>query len=397
MKIGVCFFDDPKMVLSGWASIDGNESRRISGLSDLDTDVMWVLNVEYFDFKKLNLSHMPNVYDSQYFRVHLKNLAADAGLSHNPRLSAEFLSRSFKRISDIAIKEFKLKIFGRSYRLQGLLQDVFMPDFARRSPIHGRSAQINEAIAESTQFNQALVGVVVPKGSEIIPVSFPKVSYAQWLLSRPLPTGSDWSEIKLRQGEFTAGPITNSSSAGNNKPLSKIIELGKTNAIFLKVSVNSMVSDYSYYKTFGAGSNLQRQWATLPEIIDMLRYSKVTIYGGFRCSLGVSEDLLKIATKIGAGREHSFSAGILLENVWTSLSTPLFGGATRRSTALGAYIRAYDRLATGRSADNFVSSGVNIGSYGSGRVMVYSRGSTGPIISRVASQSYMIPPVAGGS
>lgn len=68
-------------------------------------------------------------------------------------------------------------------------------------------------------------------------------------------------------------------------------------------------------------------------------------------------------------KEYSYSRGIFLENLWVALANPI--NPSGMHTAVGAYMRAYDRVACQRAAETFAEHEFRIGSFGSGRVMIY--------------------------
>ena len=84
IKIGVVWFDDIEMATEGWASQNGEDSYRIDGVGQLSSNTFWITNLSFKNFRRLNLNQFKNIFDEQYFRTSLRQLAAELGLSNAP-------------------------------------------------------------------------------------------------------------------------------------------------------------------------------------------------------------------------------------------------------------------------------------------------------------------------
>ncbi|MND11579.1 hypothetical protein D3C87_351490 [compost metagenome] len=395
MTIGVCLFDDLSQAKGGWSSVNGSQATRISSMSELRSDIFWVTNLDYVSHRKLNLNKTPNIFDAQYFRSSLKLIASENGLLTNPTGLVEFASAVFSRIVDIGNKEMGISLDEPSYRYFTTVASAITPAFMRKRPECDNQLDLMNGIKQSTQANQAMSGQKVAKGSSIKDFSFPRGAYARWLLSLPYPGASPWEEIKKAGSETILGVEDGVQIRGTISVLEKLKEWGKDHAVLLRVAVLGMDPFFKPFASFGVGVKYPRRWATLPEILNMSRYCKISLSGGYRTRLAKLDLLGDIDLE---SNEYSYSRGLFLENLWVSLANPMHSNEVY--TAVGAYMRAYDRIACQRVAETFAEHQFRIGSFGSGRVMVYVSKPEEQIAGELALSAGMNPPfemIRGGN
>lgn len=386
--VGVCHFDDPESASSGWASINGDKSFRVGSYNELQSNVLWVTNITYQAVRKLRLYTIPHIKGDQYFRTAYKFLANEKGLSDNATESAQQISMVFHRLSTYAIEKLGISFDNPGYRFSGLVADALMPRYMKAVLQGPNSIEIKEAIKHSTQVNQAM-SCKTPLASTATSFIFPRGSYSNWLLSLDYPGDKPWEEVKDKDIASTLGFEDEIMVKGTKGILDKLLTMGKTHAVLLKVHVISMSKNYSDFQSFGAGSKTPRRWATLPEILYLSRFSKLKIEGGFKTPLRK----LPLSDVIDLEKnEISFSKGLLLENICVGLATPLYGKADK-STAVGAYIRAYDRIACGRIAEAFNNQSFTIGSFGVGKITVFLRPNELKEAAKIGIENGVIPPM----
>lgn len=129
-------------------------------------------------------------------------------------------------------------------------------------------------------------------------------------------------------------------------------------------------------------------WATYPEVLELMRYSELMVYESASVGAGVLQDVPCIDNPLYS---NCMSAGLFLENYYCALMAPI----DKRNTALGAYMRAYDRMACGRAAEAFHNAGFVVGSYSSGRIIVLIREGERERAEKLALKIGMIPPFPG--
>jgi hypothetical protein len=388
-KVGVCIFDDPTQCAYGWASIAGEVSRRINGYGELRTDVLWVLNLNWKTMNTMGLNRSNHLYDEQFFRISLRQIGFELGMNEDPEKFATSVSEVLNRVAVLGLETLGVNIDNPGYRYTSLVADKHLPDFCRKKPMGPMSASIMDATRQATQENQAHLGRQAPHGSSIQGFSFPRGSYGRWMLSQPIPSCERWKEFSLGGSETLIGVDEGHEIRGTKAVLERLMKQGESNALFLSVNVQSVDRFYRPFSTFGAGSNYPRAWATLPEVLSLSRYAKLSVSGGFMTPLRANPIADKIQMDIN---EMSYSRGLLLENLWIAIANPV--STTKRQTPLGAYMRSYDRSVCQKVAEIFESYSYPVGSFGVGRVMVYLRAGEIPSATELALENGIIPSIS---
>jgi len=385
IKIGVCWFDDPKLAESGWSSEGGAAAVRVSGINELRTDTVWVSNIDYRTYRNLNLNNLPYFRDAQFMRIGVDILAKELGLADNVPSLVEKIAEIFTRTSRLGFQRFGVKPQDESYRYQKLLAPHSLPEFAKSRPAGRFIDEVEQAFGEATQANQAMTGGQRPRGSQAYSFVFPRTSYAKWLLSQAVPGSNEWRKMKI-ETEF--GVVNGEPVKGTKAVTAKLLKISEKHACLFRVNVIQMDSVYRDFATFGAGSRTPRNWATLPEVLAMSRYARIRITDGFMTDIGIIPE--ELGTNV-INDEFSFSRGLLTENQWVSIATPVDG---KIPTAISAYLRAYDRIACNKAAAKFHTNRLTVGSYGTGRVTVYVKKGEEEFASKVALNAGMLPPLS---
>jgi hypothetical protein len=388
-RVGVCCFDDPAVPGYGWASIAGADAYRINGYGELRSDVLWVLNLKITSMSKLGLNRTNHLYDEQFFRISLRQLSQELGLISEPEIFVAAASEIFDRVARLGFDLLGVNIDNPGYRYMTLIADKHMPDFNRKKPTGPWQASIMDAVRQSTQENQAMVGRYAPAGSAAQSFVFPRGAYGRWMLSQPIPSCEAWKEFKISGNETVIGNDEGAEIRGTKHVLEKLEAHGENNALFLKTNVISVNRFNRPFNTFAAGANYPRLWATLPEIVALSKYAKISISDGYMTPLRANPIAEKINLDID---ETSYARSLLIENLWVSISNPV--STTKRQTPVGAYLRAYDRVVCAKAAEVFEDYQYAVGSFGVGRVMVYLRAGEINHASDLAIQSGLLPSVA---
>ena len=364
VSMGVCWFDDPKNPEAGWASEAGQTAFRVNGYHELSQECIWVSNVDSKTFREFNLHNIPNLRESSYMRVRLDRLARELGINGSNNEAVEILSSILDRAIRFGYERFAISPEDKGYRYSAILASQHMPGSLRQRP-RSHTDAIEEALRQSTQHFQSRTGKA-PYGASTHTFIFPRMAYSNWLLTRRYPMTSNWKPIKFNNGGFEIGQREGSPIKGTAARLKKLEEINAKEAMVLKVKVLGMDGFYVPFASFGAGyGSSQRHWATLPEIIEMARYSHLKVEGGFKTDLSKMEGHL---LDDNPQTNFSFSKGIFYENVYSFLGNFVDG---RQPTGLAAYLRAYDRIACLKIAEAFSRQGINVGSFGTGMITLF--------------------------
>jgi len=387
MKIGVVCFEDIESVGRAWASVSGEDAKRVNGIGELSSSIFWVTNLPYNFFRKYNLNKKPNMFDHQFFRTSLRLIAGETGLEDDIKKLSEFSSLTFQRVLDQCKSLYDIDLKYSPYRMNTLLSDFVISRNVRQIPMGSTSNTLMEAFMEATQQNQGMIGEV-PKSSKARTFSFPKAAYAKYLMSLPYPVSTQWDALKEEDIKAVIGTREGNVISGTLSAIKKINKLCKNKAGLFKVSVLYTEKFFRPFATFGQGSSYTRSWVALPELLDILQYSVVEIHAGFVSELG--ELPLHKGLNLDTD-EYSYSKGLLLENIWTAYALPLNRG--KFYTPVGAYMRAYDRVMCNKAAFEFARNNLTVGSFGTGRVVVYCKKSDETISSEIALENGLLPPL----
>lgn len=386
MDVGVILFDDPEYAEEGWASIAGGEATRINGSGELDSKVLWVSNLTFPNWRRLNFSNSANVTHAQFFKTAPAQIKKELGIESDDRL-AELSSEIYTRCHELGAHHGIVLTPG-GYRYQQAVADKLMPSKLKALPDAKFRSELKYAFQASTQENQAMSSRSIPKGSTVASFYFPRVSYARWLLSQPLPENTHFTKIRAQKTPTVIGQREGDVHKGSRAAINRLVELSEEKAIFLKVNVTYVNKNMREYAQFGQGANHFRDWVTLPELLSLSTYCTIELHGGYMTDLG--SELFKPSV-LSTAHSASYSDGLFLENFWLAMASPRNQGDFK---AAGAYLRALDRSACFAAA-KFMheQGGFVIGSFGAGRVQVFLRENEHASAINIANDCGLIPPL----
>ncbi len=386
---GVCLFDDSKYAGDGWACRPGGSPIQINGVHDLGNDINWVTNLDYKTFMSNGLGKLRHICQSQFFRETITALLSDYGFgpSDNKR-AAPFIA---EHLNNTAIFGNTLlgidPIRNRSnYRYSQMIQKQFENQLPiLKQSARGISPELSDYICESsTQINQAMIGKI--SGTVPIHCHYPRLLYFRWLLSQPVPVSMDWKKISLstdrvvgyRDGSIVNRGFLEGLYAGS---------ISQKEARFFRISVLKTQSDYATYGGFGCGKSETREWVTMPELLNMCRYSLVSIKEIYSLPLGYLKDYVDFLPAFDNIPDISISAGLFMQNVAAAFMLQI----DKKETPLTAYLRAYDRIGCFLGAEQLYALGVMPASFSMGRIVtVVGDDQIGEVKARMASIG-MIP------
>lgn len=388
-QVGICWFDDPSDAGDAWISINGSASEKISGIEKLSSNILWVTNLHWGAYKKLEMLKSTHIFHTQFFRTSLQLLLEDVGNPDNIPSFIENASIILTRVVLMGEELLNLKLNTNPYRYTTLISDKYLPRKCRLKPMGDSQPKLMDVFKQATQENQAKFGES-PKGSTCKKFYYPRVEYANWILSQDYPVSNSWEKIDKKYTNKMFGVEDNALIGATKTNREKLLRLGQKKAAILKISVLSQEAGHTRFSGFSQGVNrYNRGWATLPEVLEISRYSKVLVEDGYTSELGK----ISIPSELDIGAsQFSISKGIFLENYWIGLASALDSG--RYCTALGAYIRAYDRIACGRAAEQFHQNSFVVGSYSIGRLAVYLRPSQHESAVELAKELGLAPPLS---
>lgn len=381
---GFVFFDDHQDPGSGWcatapvAGKPAQPARRIMGPNELSTDTIWWTNITYEHFfKRLDAFRNPNLRHDKYLVVSWKDVLREWG--HDPDTSdASFVSEFCSKIFDKVMRMVwslksevnpKLRIeecfTGKTLRedMRSLLPEMEYPK--------GPAAAIMKSGHAWEEFT-ATVGVRSPKGSKMIVLRQPRISYAMKMLQTPFPRGP--FEFKGR-GDLKSDPLARVALVKNLREPAMV-----------EVTINSFDPEIAPIYGFGAAidkdKRVSRSWVAHNEFCYLhelnTKLDVRSIYQGREYWAMVPEMQEAVTSFLSSSyTELSWSAGIVAETLWRTVALnedkskagPLRDGEDRAQTSWpGAWIRAADKAEMFDVSMKLTRMGYAVSSFGLGWV-----------------------------
>lgn len=359
MGIGLVKFDDPDGVGAGWASFNGEPAMRIRSVGDLASSQAWIVDMKFHAFRDAQLWKIPHIKRLDYMRVKPPALAGELNLQCDWREMVEVLSGIYGKTAEILSSRYGLDVLESEKTAAAALQKRVGK---RKWPVSAEMAEgVSTAVIESTHESQNCIGKA-PVGSSSFGASFPRSAYASYLESLPLPAGPNWTMVK-RDSPVRIGYNKGKLEPGTDEWIKNIIAKTKGYAVFLETTVLGMPAMYAKTNTFGQGANTPRRWACLPEILHLAKFAHLEVGEGYATPFSINTKKEPIHS------DPTISGGIASEILWVAKTLPSYQDDYN---PVGAYLRAYDRIACSAAASKLNAAGYQIGSYGAGRVFFYA-------------------------
>ena len=384
---GVVLFNDvilkkgkerKRLPSEGWASFDGGPARRINSITEVESDVKWLTNLDFVDFYSNQLGKNHNLYYSAFLRTDLKSVADDIGAGVG-QLSADkavvSLSTVFKRIMDLAVDRLQVNLDVPNVNT---LHDFLA---ARTVNKYKLPDEINTALKHAyqpttqcvTRWNRDWKHAMLRK---------PRYQHAVEVLSTPVPSEFRWVYVNH-----------------DRLPTSNAKRIDWCVAHELPVLANVKVTprkggELNGIISYNSGAMVERAWLCQPELLWISLFCDVEVIGAFVCEAGF-EHQKEIDTfpSLGDFSHASYTLGLLCENLWVSLASP-------RTTLVGqkfyppraVWYRAVDRIEVFKSAAKLHRAGFQVIGYGYGSIWLnYPSGATKDLIDIAAEIGLDVP------
>lgn len=366
---GVCLFDSKTSPTEGWACRPNAAPERVTGIHDLSQDINWVTNLDYNTFRQHNLGHLKHICQSQFFRESLDSLMMDYGFREGRFAEASvFLAQHLNNTavfgnSLLGIDPLRVR---NNYRFaQSIAAQLHIP--LLKQGARGITQEVADYICSSaTQANQAMVGGITN------PISYhcyyPRLLYFRWLLNQLVPITPEWSGPKTLSNEKSRIIGYYNGSLKEERFLRVIADEAKKRqrAFFFRISVIKQQKDYAIFGTFGRGKAESREWVTLPELLNLARYSQIELKEYYSLPAGYLKDYIEFLPDLEKIPDISVSMGLFMQNLAAAVMAPV----NKKETALGAYLRAYDRVACFHAAEKLYRHEIIPASFSMGRIVV---------------------------
>lgn len=385
IKYGCVLFDDITQHATGWASVSGEDSFRISSTQNLATDTVWLTNITYDVAQFSGLASHARFRKEDYLRRRLGPLRKDLGLNDSFE-ACPTLSNVFERSVKLVQKLLHLK---NDEIPQGLLRNGIRDKFMGHDPVHEEPIYIalRDATSPWTSCERA-----DPPPEDFTQITFrvPPVEHSKCMLSTMAPTGS-WEkvDISLKSNEDIANWLTSLPGLA-----------------VINIAAKDFNPEFNQLYNFGsnpAGPRTNRQWVTSLELITLIDVAKIEIYGAY-VNTGISPDSgwLKIFETLPSNADLSYSLGLALENIWTGFCSGLIPPAHKRGPErtwindYAPFIRAMDRMICLQKAIGLQRKGFDVVGYGVGSILIFRHNhNSDEAIYEAAEELNLLPPTLG--
>jgi len=386
MRFGVVLFDDVSRKIAkgrersskeGWASIDGAPSRRITDISELESNAKWLTNLGYEDFFGNLLGRNPNLYPSYFLRTDLKAIADDVGANLENLAadkSAQALSTVFNRVMYLAMRVPGVQLESSSEKtladiLSGRVKNKYrLPD------------ELNEAMKHAYQTTTQCMQRF-PKDWKSVTLRVPRYQHAIDILETAVPSEYRW--VYLYHARMPADATARLDWCIAN-PL----------PVLANVIVKPQRGEFSTVISYGSGVNVERTWVSQIELLWLSQFCDVEVVGAFVCEAGYEQQKeLESFPDLGEFSHSAYSLGLLAESYWVSMANPRTTQLNQKLFPPRAiWYRSLDRFSMFLKAVNLHSAGFHIVGYGVGSIWLnYPIGATDDLIEAAGEFDLDVP------
>lgn len=362
----------------GWASIDGGEARRVNGITEVESNVKWLTNLDYIDFYANGLGKNKNLFYSGFLRTDLKSVADDIGSGvelMSADKAASLLSTVFKRVMELAVSRFKVSFDNQD---AGSLSEFIA---ARRVNKYEIPDEINSALKHAYQTSTQCVGRA-NRDWKFAMLRKPRYQHTVDVLSTPVPSEFRWVYVNNDRMP-AAGPRRVDWCISNELPVLANVKVTPRRG----GELNNIIS-------YNSGAAVERAWLSQPELLWMSLFCDVEVIGAFICEAGF-EHQVEIDTfpTLGDFSHASYSLGLLCENFWVSMASPRSNWKGQRFYPPRAiWYRSIDRIESFKAASRLHQEGFQVSGYGHGSVWLnYPSGAARDLVDLATEMEWDVP------
>lgn len=346
---------------AGWASLNGGKAFRIQSYEELDSNVIWICNLDRQTFWMAGCARIKRLKESIFFKTEMGALMRELGLvpkKNGPTYVVERLSSIYAHAFLLIKNHYKCEF--KDSELVDSLKRMLIPEDA---PL---GMELDEALS------RAYADFIVCserkfEGHIRVQLHRPRLLHAKEVCDSVIPSGEweFWDDEKLPEKEIRLQWILE-----QKRPvLAKVSIKG-----FLEKCPSSMLPLLSLGDAIGtAGRKKERNWMTVQEIRYFARFVRLEIHCVFMAErfepLYSSKEILEL----GPMSPMSTVLGLMAECHWMALSARSRHPVTKSKSMVSpraCWLRAADRFLCFSVAMTVAALGYNIISYGAGMITV---------------------------
>lgn len=349
-----------------WVSVEGEKATRIQGVEDLDSNRLWLSNLDRKIHWKAGLFTLKHIKDSRYLRVDLYQIARELGWSPKKigsTKTAQAISEVFARVCRLA-KDYAPEL---DYMTDSLANDLVRA-LDIKPYIHADETE-EEAFACSYQDRTVLTLSDLPAGEE------------RWVTFR-IPRLYHVNQILGETSRLPQGPwkmIPEAAMPAKNLRMQWVYDNFRDVPFMVKVRKMQFYGQENQFRDLfrmdevilaGRARRL-RNWIPAPEFMGVRNFMDMDIESVCTGKEYVSAS--GIVPDFDPVYHHSYSYGLLMENVMTAYCLRSVAPKLKTKTSVSpwaSWIRAYDRFFCLNNAAVLKPFSRKIASYGNGNVVV---------------------------
>lgn len=362
---------------------------QFSSTTDLPSQTLWVTNCSSEQLYEAGLNRTPRIASDGYFRTRLSQMVQELGLTY---LSLDHQVTVLAEILGCAAEMIRTQLGLSQYPAYGMAQAVGQLYGSSEAAKGSAVFQISE---QSCQRFTACERSRRHEKAEIFSFWYPRVAWAFEMLQLPLPSG----DVKL---------LSKHALPGMGDDTNEIVRwaFDQKLPLFARVRIHGLEPTVGKLMNYGAGANdvkkeanagLQydarnfREWCALPELAFLSSYGEVEVVQVAVAEGWQNTGLRTFDTKRSA---ISYAYGLAAENLWVGTLRKNSGTFNLSKTLSTAWLQAEDRMRCLLAATKLYKRGMEITTYGNGRIGVVCPQSLRQLIPQSALELGLLYPAS---
>lgn len=228
-------------------------------------------------------------------------------------------------------------------------------------------SDLNYAIKDSLQKFQSSDVRLCKSIQKIHSVVIPRSAHFLAMTQCNYPVGSDYVLDDNLNGKVS-GKADSDFGEDSDEVRDYLDRIQTTSAGFVEFQI--LGTDSLYSNVFMLGQEIGhfrvRNWASIPEILFMMNYTKVRIKRMFLTRSG-RRDIHPVVDDFSNIRSISWVTGLCNELMFSGFG---YDDSKNPTSPCSAYYRAYDRIFTGLIATKFIQSGLRVSGFALGKIYI---------------------------
>ncbi|ENI4488045.1 hypothetical protein ABXZ88_003929 [Vibrio fluvialis] len=376
-KIGILWVDDtrgqhPTTIRSGYICT-GTDAKSVEliDLLDLPQQYLWITNMTVNRFSGTDTHTKGVIKNSAFLGIKLSTIAIELGLGDDLTEKLPVLYQVCKGLASRIERVdggLGINLHNVDYTVLEDIHKLCAPIQSDKVPTsHGkRDPKLQVAISNSMQKMQASAVRRRSNIHEIQSAHFSKSPFMLTLLNLVYPTSSDYWESDQFSG-YTIGRTELGEVENNAQLVNELVEFSQRHCAFVEFEQLQTLSHVNTYYPLGREMHptSPRQWAALPEIIDMANFSTLRLGRAYITHGGK----LPNAPSMPNADDITFTSyvnGLMNQIQWLALSFEKRNAEC--VSPVSTYMRAYDRIICRIRAEEFIQEKFEVCGFNGGTV-----------------------------